>query len=353
MSLPQGRGRLAGCINDSETIIGIMKDTFGFMDSQICRLRDDRRNCMPTKANVLKAMHWLTEGAGTGDEMFFHYSGHGGQMEDKKGDELDGKDETLIPCDFQQAGQITDDELHSNIVQNLPKGCRMWVVLDCCHSGSALDLRYKVELSADGRSAKIRKKEKPRINSVGEKPTKAMVIMLSGCKDNQTSADIGAGRLGVQKAAGAMTTAFKHTVTPTISCHKLLQNMRKYLKRNNFTQVPQLSSEQYVQLDNGYVAYEGRSRKKWKKGAAERPFALHQQGQGSVPPAHHRGLDLSDTSAQPLSTLASPSHVQPQESSHLVSTDDYVTSERIRRIEEEIQKLRYGAESYSRPVQCT
>jgi hypothetical protein len=275
-------------------MISIMKGTFGFQDSQICRLRDDRGDSMPTRANMLKAMQWLTGGAQAGDEMFFHYSGHGGQMEDKKGDELDGKDETLIPCDFQQAGQITDDELHSNIVQNLPKGCRMWVVLDCCHSGSALDLRYKVELSADGRSAKIRKKEKPRINSVGEKPTKAMVIMLSGCKDNQTSADIGAGRLGVQKAAGAMTTAFKHTVTPTISCHKLLQNMRKYLKRNNFTQVPQLSSEQYVQLDNGYVAYEGRSKKKWKKGAAERPFALHQQGQGSVPPAPH--------------TVAAPAH---------------------------------------------
>ena len=49
------------------------------------------------------------DGVRPGDYLFFHYSGHGGQQADKDGDEADGKDETLVPLDYQTAGQITDD----------------------------------------------------------------------------------------------------------------------------------------------------------------------------------------------------------------------------------------------------
>ena len=35
-----------------------------------------------------------------------HYSGHGGFVEDDNGDEDDRYDVTMIPVDFQQAGQI-------------------------------------------------------------------------------------------------------------------------------------------------------------------------------------------------------------------------------------------------------
>jgi len=258
LTLRPGRGRLAGCINDSEAVVGLLKQTLGFQESQICRLRDDRADCMPTKENIMKALRWLVEGASLGDEMFLHYSGHSGQLEDRRGEESEGKDDTLLPCDFQQAGQITDDELYAAVVHGLPKGCRLWVVLDCCHSGTALDLQYKVRISPDGRSATVAKT--PRRREVGGMPvqgetTKAEVIMLSGCQDSQTSADL-SGSSSSQKAAGAMTTALKQTLTPNVSCHKLTQHMRRYLRRNHFSQVPQMSSEQFVQLDSSFVRYE-------------------------------------------------------------------------------------------------
>lgn len=55
-------------------------------------LTDDQHNpiSQPTKANILKAMHWLVKDARPGDALFFHYSGHGGQTEDHDGDEGDG-----------------------------------------------------------------------------------------------------------------------------------------------------------------------------------------------------------------------------------------------------------------------
>eukprot|EP00928_Gymnodinium_smaydae_P074988 TRINITY_DN57_c0_g3_i6.p1 TRINITY_DN57_c0_g3~~TRINITY_DN57_c0_g3_i6.p1 ORF type:complete len:781 (-),score=162.57 TRINITY_DN57_c0_g3_i6:92-2434(-) len=247
MTLPAGRGRLSGCINDSETICGILREFFHFTDQNICRLRDDRSNMMPTKANMMASLNWLTNGAAPGDEFFFHYSGHGGQQRDTQGDEEDGKDETLIPCDFKTAGQITDDELHEVLVQKLPKGCRLWVILDCCHSGTALDLPYKV--TVDSHSMLSLTKKRPR-RAVA--PSQAEVIMISGCKDSQTSGDVSGGGA---KAAGAMTTAFRHSISADVSCQDLIEKMRLYLKRNQFSQVPQMSSEQFLDLSASFVGY--------------------------------------------------------------------------------------------------
>lgn len=64
------------------------------------------------------------------------------------GDEEDGYDETLIPVDFQQHGQIRDDDLLRILVHPLKKGVTMTCLMDCCHSGTVLDLPYR--FTADG-----------------------------------------------------------------------------------------------------------------------------------------------------------------------------------------------------------
>jgi len=73
--------------------------------------RDPRK--MPTRKNMLDAMHWLVRSARTDDSLFFHCkshvflcfilclmgnsdSGHGGQTKDLHGDEIDGFDEGFI-----------------------------------------------------------------------------------------------------------------------------------------------------------------------------------------------------------------------------------------------------------------
>lgn len=50
--------------------------------------------------------------------------------------------ETILPVDFQAAGQMEDDELHMIMVRPLPVGCRLTALFDSCHSGTALDLPY-------------------------------------------------------------------------------------------------------------------------------------------------------------------------------------------------------------------
>jgi hypothetical protein len=107
-------------------------------------LTDDNRDprARPTRDNIIRAMHWLVSGAQTNDSLFLHYSGHGGQTKDLDGDEDDGYDETIYPLDFQQAGQITDDEIHNIVVRPLMPGVRLTALFDSCHSGSVLDLPY-------------------------------------------------------------------------------------------------------------------------------------------------------------------------------------------------------------------
>jgi len=70
-----------------------------------------------------------------------------------------------------------------------------------------------------------------------EKEHKA-VFMFSGCKDDQTSADVTIGNSHV----GAMSTAFLNTMrrNPNQSFIQVLQNTRQYLA-GTYEQIPQLS----------------------------------------------------------------------------------------------------------------
>jgi len=229
------KAELKGCINDVKNIKQFVVDTFGFpTDARHMRvLTDDDPNNMPTRANMLAAMKWLVSGAKSGDSLFLHYSGHGGNVEDKDGDEVDGRDETLIPVDYESAGQIVDDDLHALLVAGLPAGVRLTAVMDCCHSGSVLDLPYtyapdgnleiieidnrkqiieasikaglsllngnkRAALQSGVQAASLLVQSKTGNNTVNQEAVKkqreirtamADVIQFSGCRDNQTSAD--------------------------------------------------------------------------------------------------------------------------------------------------------------------
>ncbi|KAK3280423.1 hypothetical protein CYMTET_11722, partial [Cymbomonas tetramitiformis] len=116
--------QLRGCINDVRAMKQLLVQN-GFTETRdtMVVLTDDQRdpNFRPTKHNILTAMHWLTAGCAPGDILFFHFSGHGAQQVDPSGVEEDGMDETICPCDFNQAGQISDNE----IFMSLDEQCSM------------------------------------------------------------------------------------------------------------------------------------------------------------------------------------------------------------------------------------
>lgn len=71
------RGQLRGCINDVKNMSTYLNGHFGYKREDMVILTDDQQNPMsqPTKANILRAMHWLVKDARPNDSLFFHYSG--------------------------------------------------------------------------------------------------------------------------------------------------------------------------------------------------------------------------------------------------------------------------------------
>ena len=112
-------------------------------------LRDNGTDVSPTKANIEKALRWLVKGAGRGDSLLLHFSGHGVSQKDADAfaDEADGADECLVPLDYVENGVVKDDDLFRTLVAPLAPGASLVAVMDCCHSGTMLDLGYDFTLT--------------------------------------------------------------------------------------------------------------------------------------------------------------------------------------------------------------
>lgn len=234
---PGQKAQLSGCVNDVHRWAGVLQGLYGFQRSDMVQLTDEGHSdyqFFPTRSNILNAIRWLVSAAQPGDVLFLHFSGHGGQVESKDYSEADGLDETLIPTDYQQAGIIVDHELFDLVVVPLPSGCKLTVILDCCHSGSALDLPFVWNEGAQNWET-----EDYPWHTAGD------VQMFSGCEDSQCSMDASShGR-----PAGAMTTAMcdvleRYANEPPGPYHHLLGGLTNVLMERGFEQRPRLSSSQ-------------------------------------------------------------------------------------------------------------
>jgi Caspase domain len=137
-------GQLSGCHNDCLNMCEYLKNVHGFSSNDMVILMDDAENKYerPTRENILKEFANLAKQSKSGDAVFVHYSGHGAKIRDDGSDEKDGYDETLVPVDYDQAGQIRDDDIFQTLVGPMAAGVTLTCCLDCCHSGSCLDLPY-------------------------------------------------------------------------------------------------------------------------------------------------------------------------------------------------------------------
>jgi hypothetical protein len=229
---------LSGCINDVYRMKNMLIKHFGYKEENITMMTDND-TIKPTSLNILKQLGSIISSGYNRkcDEIFIHYSGHGTYITDMNNDEVDSQDEALVPLDYETAGLITDDLLHDYFAY-LPKSCRCVCVIDCCHSGTMLDLPYKY---FDEENYTV-ENSKARI--------KADLIMISGCKDAQTSADAFISG----KWAGAMTDALCSTLEKyryNVTFFHLLNDMREHLLTYGYEQVPQICSN--VKLRNTSV----------------------------------------------------------------------------------------------------
>ncbi|KAL7558397.1 hypothetical protein ACA910_003262 [Epithemia clementina (nom. ined.)] len=149
------KGELKSCHNDVENMKDYLIKAQGFRQTEMLILKDDGHHTSPTKENIMNGLIRLTQYSQPGDVVFVSFSGHGGRVVDETGDEDDGFDESLIPLDFQENGQIVDDDILDMFVKRLKGGVTCTVVMDCCHSGSVLDLPYYFAANGKGDSMQM------------------------------------------------------------------------------------------------------------------------------------------------------------------------------------------------------
>lgn len=217
---------LWGCINDTTDLAKLLQERMGF--DKVTILTEEQA----TRRNILRALHEHCVGTRVDKTrtLFLSYSGHGANvLDDARKDELNGKDEVIIPYDHKL---IRDDEIHDAIRLCDPE-TNVVMLWDCCFSGTIGDLKYRYV------SGNHWVEENPHSTLSGR------VLMLSGCDDEQLSSDGWDERK--RRFVGAMTKAFRRTLEKyeyTLTCYNLLKHVREFLKSEGFSQRPQLTSSQ-------------------------------------------------------------------------------------------------------------
>lgn len=114
---------LNGCINDVKNIREMLIKK-GYNSRNITLLTD--LDISPTKQNILKHLKLLRRNAKSGDTIYVHYSGHGGQVRDTNRDEIDFIDETIVALD----GHITDDLIFNYFLKPMPSRVNVLMVMN-------------------------------------------------------------------------------------------------------------------------------------------------------------------------------------------------------------------------------
>lgn len=125
---------LDGCKNDGLSVKSVISSRFLFPEDHIVTLLDENA----TRKSILQAINDLLNKTKSGDIAFIYYAGHGSQVYNSLSDEIDKKDEAIVPADAWKEGieDIRDKELAKLFNSILDRSVKLTVIFDCCHSAS-------------------------------------------------------------------------------------------------------------------------------------------------------------------------------------------------------------------------
>jgi len=182
---------LNGCVNDVLDMADFLADVKKFDPKDIQIITDERA----TTSGILEKLHWLSE-AVAGSRAYFHFSGHGTQIDSMDQTEEDLLNEVICPVDFDWTSHnmITDKDLVS-IFSKIDKSVIFNWASDSCHSGDLtrkmgvksrrMPLPADLQWKADRQ--KMRNKERYVVRAIRSSVLNCGYV--SGCRSDQTSAD--------------------------------------------------------------------------------------------------------------------------------------------------------------------
>lgn len=181
---------LSGAINDSQ----VWTKWFAAWGWDIETLWNEEA----TGDKVLAAIERLMQQAQPGDRVAIHFSGHGSQIADQSGEESDFLDECYCPWDVEENGPIRDDQLY-RLFQQRPEGVRLYLIADCCHSGSLHRGPKAAVRFLQLKNANESQKEKRRVPAV----VRTAGLLLAACGEQELAREVLIGG----KSYGVLTYA--------------------------------------------------------------------------------------------------------------------------------------------------
>lgn len=224
------KAALRGCVNDIITVRNMIIDAYDYDAENIAILRDDDMNFIqPTRANILQQLNQVADTSDSLEEFWLHYSGHGSLLQDQNS-KNGGLRNIIVPINYEVEGCIFDYELF-DIIKKIK--CRAILIFDCCHSGSVCDMPWTFEY-VDATLTKT-KTHTVLIENMN-------IFVLSGCRDNQSSAD---SSNNLDQNVGAFSNALVESLRSShhnISILDLYKNASTFLLKNGYSQTPIFSS---------------------------------------------------------------------------------------------------------------
>ncbi|MEH6519335.1 MAG: caspase family protein [Halioglobus sp.] len=226
--------QLGGCVNDAKLIKSILVNKFNFDAANIVELHDEQA----TRDSILAEMNRLADVIAKDDIVVFHYSGHGHQCKVKSEytDEGSGKDNCILPCDDSEPSpegeiwrEIRDYQINDWLQRLASKTRYTTLIFDACHSGTmtrgpastATARSIPTAGRPQSRSAPL---SRAATDEVKRAPGKARpgaggwltlndnYVVISGCRDTQTSKEMYFTRDGESVKHGVLTYNLTHAL---------------------------------------------------------------------------------------------------------------------------------------------
>lgn len=269
---------LRGCVRDIDLVDQYVRNTLHVSQEHIWKFtspfeetnslaafRSAQQEEKPTYENIIKAFKEITKTAQSGEQVYIHYSGHGGRAvtiyPELEGDHR--QDEGIVPMDIGSSDgrYLRDVEIATLLKRLTDKGCIVTVIFDSCHSGGATrgDCAIRgnennlVDTTARSQDSLVASREELLNNwqiltqadpdlSSGWLPNKDYVF-LAACRPSEFAYEYAIN--GGQRN-GALTYWMMDTLTSSTSVltYKSLYNRLKGMIQSKFPQqLPMLSGD--------------------------------------------------------------------------------------------------------------
>lgn len=223
---------LFGCQRDIQ--VSKQKIQELYPDCLNIRVVSDSAELKPTRKNILESIAWLVDDIKPGQHVFFHYSGHGGQLIDKSGAVKSIFENCIYPCKGKKLQIILDDEIRKGLIEKIPKGSKCFIVMDSYSGNSTIELEHTWQTNEDHTLYYVQNMEMPTLEG--------KVIVLTSCETDDAPMEPAAiyGQTG-----GVLSSILPQILDKNndqLEMKDYMWSILKALKARGCAKIPQISA---------------------------------------------------------------------------------------------------------------